>query len=59
MFKVVRADSNQNQVIFKGETEEEAKDYLNECLKWDTKRIYEYYITDKDVQYNKRKKKKK
>lgn len=59
MFKVVRADSNQKQVIFEGETEEEAKDYLNECLKWDTKRIYEYYITDKDVQYNKKKKKKK
>ena len=59
MFKVVRADSNQNQVIFEGKTEEEAKDYLNECLKWDTKRIYEYYITDKDVQYNKKKKKKK
>ena len=59
MFKVVRADSNQKQVIFEGETEEEAKDYLNECLKWDSKRIYEYYITDKDVQYNKKKKKKK
>lgn len=59
MFKVVRADSNQKQVIFEGETEEKAKDYLNECLKWDTKRIYEYYITDKDVQYNKKKKKKK
>ena len=59
MFKVVRADSNQKKVIFEGETEEEAKDYLNECLKWDTKRIYEYYIIDKDVQYNKKKKKKK
>lgn len=59
MFKVVRADSNQKKVIFEGETEEEAKDYLNECLKWDSKRIYEYYITDKDVQYNKKKKKKK
>ena len=59
MFKVVRADSNQKKVIFEGETEEEAKDYLNECLKWDTNRIYEYYITDKDVQYNKKKKKKK
>ena len=59
MFKVVRADSNQKKVIFESKTEEEAKDYLNECLKWDTKRIYEYYITDKDVQYNKKKKKKK
>ena len=59
MFKVVRADSNQKKVIFEGETEEKAKDYLNECLKWDSKRIYEYYITDKDVQYNKKKKKKK
>lgn len=59
MFKVVRADSNQKKVIFEGKTEEEAKDYLNECLKWDAKRIYEYYITDKDVQYNKKKKKKK
>ena len=59
MFKVVRADSNQRQVLFESKTEEEAKDYLNECLKWDTKRIYEYYITDKDVQYNKKKKKKK
>lgn len=59
MFKVVRADSNQKKVIFEGETEEEAKDYLNECLRWDSNRIYEYYITDKDVQYNKKKKKKK
>lgn len=59
MFKVVRADSNQKKVIFEGKTEEEAKDYLNKCLKWDSKRIYEYYITDKDVQYNKKKKKKK
>ena len=59
MFKVVRADSNQRQVLFESKTEEEAKDYLNKCLKWDSKRIYEYYITDKDVQYNKKKKKKK
>ena len=59
MFKVVRADSNQRQVLFESKTEEGAKDYLNECLKWDSKRIYEYYITDKDVQYNKKKKKKK
>lgn len=59
MFKVVRADSNQKKVIFEGETEEKAKDYLNKCLKWDSNRIYEYYITDKDVQYNKKKKKKK
>ena len=59
MFKVVRADSNQKKVIFEGETEEKAKDYLNKCLKWDSKRISEYYITDKDVQYNKKRKKKK
>ena len=57
MFKVVRADSNQKQVIFEGKTEEEAKDYFNECLKWDTKRIYEYYITDKKVEYKKKKRK--
>lgn len=59
MFKVVRADSNQRQVLFESKTEEEAKDYLNECLKWDTKRIYEYYITDKKVEYKKKKRKRK
>ena len=59
MFKVVRADSNQKKVIFEGETEEKAKDYLNKCLKWDTKRIYDYYITDKKVEYKKKKRKRK
>lgn len=59
MFKVVRADSNQKKVIFEGKTEEETKDYLNECLKWDSNRIYEYYITDKKVEYKKKKRKRK
>jgi len=58
MFKVVRADSNQKKVIFEGETEEEAKDYLNKCLKWDSNRIYEYYITDEKVEYKKKRKRK-
>ena len=43
MFKVVRADSNQKQVIFEGKTEEEAKDYLNECLTFLSKKSPIFY----------------
>lgn len=46
MYKVVRTDGKQEKVIFTCETEIDAKNYADECYKWDSKRIYKYEVRE-------------
>lgn len=46
MYKVVRTDGKQEKVVFTCETELDAKNYADECYKWDSKRIYEYEVRE-------------
>lgn len=46
MYQVVNTDGKQEYVIFTCKTETEARNYANECYKWDKRRIYEYEVRE-------------